>query len=442
MNAPTNSGNPGSGRNCTVAPFLPLTMVMNVGLLTILAATSLFAADEERLALALKAQTDFERVFLSPAATLHDTNICIQTQASVLPVATPEELPLFHFRKGYCTLAAATITHESGEFLQAASEFDRAVESWAGRNAAFAKKRPPEPLPSALPVLAAIARLETGKGDGKELPTAVAAHTCAGTVVPVDRCEAILTLGREWSGWLALSHDQVDEAARQFPAGSVWTNWVAAKQAFRDRKYPEAVAAYRRAVDAWESQARAGDPPLLQRLAPPVDLSVAYTELGGAQFLAGDASGAIASLNQAIRRDGSNARALYLRGRARDAAGQSEAALADYSLASRNALAKGEDQAGEAHLYRGVSLYRRKDYAGAEDEFTNALNFDITPASRADAVAWRRLAAVASGSCDAGRRYLEESLPATSPFFPRDEARKTISSCTATRTAVLPEPVK
>src|SRR3954453_16632267 len=259
-----------------MAPILPLSRSMNVRLLTILAASFLFAQGEPRLALALKAQTDFERVFLAPTPVLHDTNACIQTQASMVPIGTPEELPLFHFRKGYCTLAAATITHESGEFLQAASEFDRAVESWAGRNPPFAKKRPPEPLPSALPVLASIARLKAGKGDGKELATAVAAHTCAGIIVPPERCEAILTLGREWSGWLALSHDQVDEAARQFPAGSVWTNWVAAKQAFRDRKYPEGVAAYRGAVAAWESQARAGPPPILQRLAPPVDLSVAY----------------------------------------------------------------------------------------------------------------------------------------------------------------------
>src|SRR5437762_3291385 len=99
---------------------------MNVRLLTLLAATSLFAADEERLALTLKAQTDFERVFLSSAPSLHDTNICIQTQASVLTVASPEELPFFHFRKGYCTIAAATITRDPGEFLQASAEFDRA----------------------------------------------------------------------------------------------------------------------------------------------------------------------------------------------------------------------------------------------------------------------------------------------------------------------------
>ena len=70
---------------------------MKVRLFTLLAATSLFAADEPRLALELKAQTDFERVFLSPAPTLHDTNTCIQTQASMLPIATPEEVAAVPF---------------------------------------------------------------------------------------------------------------------------------------------------------------------------------------------------------------------------------------------------------------------------------------------------------------------------------------------------------
>lgn len=421
---------------------LPLSRSMNVGLLTILAATSLFAEDEARLALSLKAQTDFERVFLAPAPTLRDTNACIQTQASMTPIGSPEELPLFHFRKGYCTIAAAAITGESGEFLQAAGEFDKAIEAWAGRNAFFAKKRPAEPLPSIFPVLASIARLKAGKGDGRDITAAVAAHTCPANITAAERCDAILSLGREWVGWTALDRNDVDAAAREFPVASLWTHWVAAKRAFRDRNYSDAAAAYKRAVEGWESQARTAEPPLLQRLAPPVDLSVGYTELGGAQLLAGDAASAVASLNQAVRRDPTNARALYLRARAKDTSGQLEAAIADYNLAARNALAKGEDQGGESHLYRGISLYRHNEFTAAEDEFINALNFQISAASRADAVAWRRLAAVASGSCETGRKYLEEALPAASPYFPRDEARKTITACTSTRTAARPMPVK
>ena len=59
----------------------------------------------------------------------------------------------------------------------------------------------------------------------------------------------------------------------------------------------------------------------------------------------------------------------------------------------------------------------------------SALNFAIAAPLRADAVAWRRLSAVAGGSCDAGRRYLEEALPAASPYFPRQEARDAMAAC-------------
>ena len=45
------------------------------------------------------------------------------------------------------------------------------------------------------------------------------------------------------------------------------------------------------------------------------------------------------------------------------------------------------------------------------------------------------MAAVASGSCESGRKFLEDSLPAVSPYFPRDEARKAIAACTATTKA-------
>ena len=125
-----------------------------------------------------------------------------------------------------------------------------------------------------------------------------------------------------------------------------------------------------------------------------------------------------------------SARALYLRACAHEIAGQAEAALADYNLASRTAFAKAADLAsGEAHLYRGILLYRRKEYSHAEDEFSSALNFEIPGGLRADAVAWRHLAAVAGGSCDASRQRLEQSLAAASPYFPKAEARTLMGSC-------------
>jgi hypothetical protein len=137
-----------------------------------------------------------------------------------------------------------------------------------------------------------------------------------------------------------------------------------------------------------------------------------------------------------VKADPSNARAIYLRGRARELAGQADAALADYNLASRTAFANATDLAsGEAHLYRGILLLRRKDPARAEDEFSSALNFAIPAKMRADAEAWRHMAAVKSGSCTASRGLLEESLARVSPYFPKSEARAALAACSAATSA-------
>jgi Tfp pilus assembly protein PilF len=397
----------------------------------------LFAIDEHRLALVVRAQTDFDRVVLAPAPTLHDTNICIQTQAALIPVATPEEAPVFQFRKGYCTLAAATITREPATFLQAASAFDQAIAAWPARGAFLIKKMAPEPMPSILPALASIARLSAGKGDVKPISAGVAVRVCNDALTTPQACDSIIRAGREWLGWDALQRNDLEAATHAIPATSTaLANWAAGKRAFRYQLYADSAAAYRRAVDAWDAESRAVSKPWRERLGPTVDRSTASTELGGAQLLAGDAAGALTTLNQAVRHDSTNARALFLRARARDAVGQADAAIADYSLAARNALAKANDAAsGDAHVYRGISFYRRKDFERAEEEFNNALNFEIAPAMRADAVAWRRLAAVAGGSCEVGRKYLEEAMPAASPFFPRDEARATMTACSSTASA-------
>jgi tetratricopeptide (TPR) repeat protein len=388
---------------------LPRFRVMNVRLLTIFAATALFAADVERLAVVQKGQQDFERVFSTPAPALGHAQACVRSVASVIPIATPEEAPRFHFELGWCALAA-------GVPQQAVAEFDAAIAAWPLQ---FDKKRPPEPMPSVFPVMAAIARLNGGATEVKGLASG---HVCPASLMPANRCEDILNRGREWQGFLDLRRNDIDAASRDFPP-SAWTDYVAAKQLFRDRKYAESAAAYKRAIDAWKPNP----------IAPKLDLSAANAELGGAQLLAGDTAGALASLNQAVKIDPANARAYFLRARVHDTAGQTDAAIADYNLAARSALAKGGDESfGESNLYRGISLYRRKDYAQAEDEFANALNGDISAALRPDAVGWRRLAAVAAGSCEVARKDLEASLPAASPFFPREEARAAIARCADT----------
>src|ERR1017187_252789 len=116
-------------------------------------ALALSAADDARLALALKAQSEFDRVTLAATPDLRETLACVQTQASLLPLTSPEELPLIHYHKGFCTLAGATVTHNTNEFTEAAAEFDKAIKAWPARARLGDKKKAPEPVPSALYVL-------------------------------------------------------------------------------------------------------------------------------------------------------------------------------------------------------------------------------------------------------------------------------------------------
>jgi tetratricopeptide (TPR) repeat protein len=398
--------------------------------------SALHAADDVQLALTLRAQTDFDRVTLPAAPQLRDTAACILSEAALAPVAPPEEQPIIHFRKGYCTLANAGITHDAAAYRDAAAEFDRALEAWPVRAAVLARrKQAPESVSSGLRVLAQVARLAANDTapeiPAKELAAAIDADACPAGVMSPPLCRQWIGIGRQWQGWMALRSGDLATAARDFPATPGWTPWVAGLQAFRGSQYREAAVDDQRAIADWDAARREDPRPLLARIAPPVDLSAAYTELGAAQLLAGNPAAASASFTQAVKESPANARALYLRARAQEISGHPDAAQTDYSLASRTAFANAKDLAsGEAHLYRGILLYRRKQYPAAEDEFSSALNFDIPAPLRADASAWRRLAAVVSGSCEASRGALEQALPTVSPYFPKDEARAALAACT------------
>ncbi|MBZ5617624.1 MAG: hypothetical protein LAQ69_02645 [Acidobacteriia bacterium] len=411
---------------------------MHRWILAFAGASALLAADDARLALSLKAQSEFDRVALAATPDLRSTIACIQTQASLLAVALPEELPLVHYHKGFCTLASAIVTRNAGEFTEAAAEFDKAIAGWAARAQILGKNRPPEQLPSGLRVLASIARLEAGLDDPgmdraqAQIASSVENPVCASSIMPSAFCGELLQTGRQWLGWMALRHDYLDDAARYFAgsAGTGWPEWVTGRQAFLARRYQDAARQYRQAINLAKPDAAAS---LADRLGARPDLPAELAELGGALLLAGDSTAAIATLDAAVKADPSSARALYLRARAKEVAGQTEAALTDYNLAARTAFANARDLAsGEAHLYRGILLYSRKDYGHAEDEFSSALNFDISAGLRADAAAWRHLAAVANGSCAASRQHLEQALPAVSPYFPKDEARARMAACPST----------
>jgi tetratricopeptide (TPR) repeat protein len=409
---------------------------------------ALRAADEQLLALSLRAQTDFDRVQAAAGPELPDATRCEQSQAALLSVASPADLTQTHFRKGYCTLAAALVTRHRDDFLQAAGEFEEALKAWPEHTARAPKNHPVEPLSSGLRVLAPIARMEDASGhpdaaalarDRTEIASALEQPVCPASFMPVPTCDSLLNTGKLWLGWIALQQDDLYQAARDLSTlpDSAWAHYAAGKTAFHDRQYAQAAAEFGKAVDLWKQAQQDAAAPLAARLAPRPDLPEALADWGGAQFLTGNTSAAISTLDAAVRTAPDPARALFLRARAEEQAGRLDPALADYSLASRTALAHAQDLAsGEAHLYRGILLYRRKEFAQAENEFASALNFDIPKALRPDAIAWRHMAAVRQGGCAASRSALEDSLATVSPYFPKDEARAVASSCPLTGSAV------
>jgi tetratricopeptide (TPR) repeat protein len=422
---------------------------MRVPLLTLAAVLALQAADERQLALSLQAQADFERVEAAAAPQPRDTSACIQSQASVLPVAAPEERALILFREGYCALAGAAIGQDSTQFADAAVSFEQALEAWPARAAAASRqKAPPPQVPSGLRVFAAISRAIPRAVSGREpnaapapfdaqeaqLAAAVDHPVCESVVMTPSSCQTAIQLGNLWLGWIALQRGDTSAATRWFSGAgfSGWPQWVEGQEAFRAGDYKKAALRYGEAVDVWRKAEHAQALPLVQRLSPRPDMAAIPADLGAAQLLAGDPRAALENLDAAVKADPSKARTIYLRARAKEAAGEADAALADYNLASRTAFAAGAGQSsGEAHLYQGILLYHRKDWPRAEDEFAAALNFDIPAAMKSDAAAWRHLAVVASGSCGASRGYLEKSLGAVSPDFPKDAARSALAACGA-----------
>ena len=348
------------------------------------------------------AQAAFDLVDRASSPPLADASACVQTQAAMLSVALPAEETELHYRKGFCELAVAAMTRAPSAFTDAAAELDRGgatMLAWLSRRAGRLTDGPNWSDPGSCP----------------------------------KSCQPFIPIAKLWKGWGALNAGDLYAAAVQFDArpNSGWPPYIAALLAFRTGRYSESAARYREALGVWTRDRQETNQSLIARLSPPEDIPQLLTGLGGSQILAGDPGGAIATLDRALQASPA-ANAYFLRARAKELTGQSEDALADYNLASRAAFADAKDLAsGEAHLYRGILLYRRKDYLRAEEEFASALNFEIPGPLRPDALAWRHLSAVASGSCGVSRDYLQRALPDVSPYFPKAEAQALAVSCPA-----------
>jgi tetratricopeptide (TPR) repeat protein len=410
----------------------PLLAVVVIG------ACALHASDQLEEGLTFRAQSDFDRVEVSGRPQIQETNACVQSQVAEIAVAPRAELSSLYFRKGYCELIEATLNHRSGDFQQAAASFQKSIEAWPDTLGRNPKNEYPQPVPSSLRILAAIAPLEGGRvtgealmAAGQEIFAAAEPPVCPAFVLQPTFCQLLLQVGHEWMGWLALKRGDLVEARRDLSSvtESPWAQWITGQQAFHDRNYQQASEQYWQAVTLW-MRALPDPPNIAERLAPQPDLPLVWMQLGEAQFLAGSLQAAITSLDNAIKINPNSARAIYYRARAEELQGQAELALADYTLASRTAFANAENlKSGEAHLYRGILFFRRKDFARAEDEFSSALNFGISADLLPDAQAWRHMAAVAGGACGASRQLLEDSLARVSPLFPKQEARKLAAAC-------------
>ncbi len=392
----------------------------------------LHATDQRKLALEATAQGDFERVTTQRTFDLASASTCIDSQAMLLAVATPEETSIIVFRKAYCALVRAIVTDDHASFAHAGDIFDDAI---ADAQSAAAKQKVPVNVAPSWRILAAVARLNAGaSGESQEqsLTSAVDASECQTNAAPGQFCLTAKQLGSAWLGWIAFGKRDRIAAASRFAVSNTpaWTEWLTGRDAFGRANYSEAVSDYGRAIEAWRGDASS---PTTQRLYPRPDMSAMLTEWGGARLLTDDRAGAISTLDAALRVDPSNARAFFLRGLAKARSTRDEA-LDDYDRASRAAFAQvnGDTGAAEAHFYRGVLLYRRKEFVRAENEFASALNADEPMPWRADARAWRGLSAVAGGSCGASREYLQGALASVSPYFPKREALDASAACPAT----------
>src|ERR1700674_398543 len=197
----------------------------------------LFGADEQELALAIRAQSDLERVELPPLPQLQDTARCAQSQAALLSVAPRAELALIHFRKGYCTLAGAAITGNAMDFGEAAAEFEKAIEAWPDRAARNAKDSVPEPVSSGLRILAQVATRKARPGAAgrdrvrQEISAAIQPPACPSNIMPANLCELLLQTGRQWLGWMAFERDDLYEAAKDLSGmpETAWFYWIAGR---------------------------------------------------------------------------------------------------------------------------------------------------------------------------------------------------------------------
>jgi hypothetical protein len=173
-----------------------------------------------------KAQSDFDRVELSPRPRIPEAEGCIQSQAAALAVSRPKNAPCFHTGKVIAFFADAAATHDTRQFLNAATEFDKAIEAWPWRFAQESETHSSRARFSGAARVRRIARLQASTQPEAvaavrdEIAAALESPLCNSNLMSASSCRDLLTAGAQWLGWIALRANQMDEAARRFLHGA------------------------------------------------------------------------------------------------------------------------------------------------------------------------------------------------------------------------------
>ena len=384
----------------------------------------LLASDD--LGLLSRAAYEFGRVHGAPRPELKNAIGCVQSQAALLPVAGPEEQHAVHFRKGLCELVAGRLRGSEKENRDAVADLQQTIAKWPATSPG---------LSGGVRVALAVARLQVEGEEAtvleniaRDLQAVIVRPQCLGSVpMSITECERYVDLGRVWLGWIRFRQGRLTESEEMLQRVPMtwWSQRVAGRNALGRRRYSEAVWRFERALAA---PAPGGIPGALM---PRADSPRMLYEFAEARAFAGNPAAALDTVNEAIKADPKNAQALFLRARLREMSGLSKESQADYELASRTAFANVDTpfEAGYAHYYRGVSLFRRRDFARAENEFASALNFEIAEDAKPDVNAWRSMAVLAGGACGSSAVQLRAALSGTSPLFPTVEAEQLLAGC-------------
>ena len=390
------------------------------------------------MAPAEKAASDFRRVDLAPVPNFRDAAACVQSHKALLLAIRLEQRYLVHYRKGYCGVFLGLVSSEPQAFRTAMEDLASAIKE-APREAAATQ---------GIRLLDAVAKLQEASVSGSALPAPADLEpllrnlTCQDSpVMNAAFCLGLADTLRAWTGWLAWKRGDLAAAALtlQVVDSSPWRQWVKGAQAEKDGDSLAALQDYREALAEWRNPSRRTKPSTADLLGPIPDLGAFSYTVGRLALDHKQYEPAVAALNESLEANPKNAHAVFLRAQAKDAMGLPQPALDDYALAARLAQATQDTTwpVGVAFFRRGVLSFRAGDFPSALTEFATALESPLGDVLRADVAAWRVMASVAGGACEAASGVLERSIPDTSAAFPRGEAFSLVFDCRKKQASTL-----